>query len=154
LERGAVDIAQLVRESCQNQMAKVTDRNQGMALNGPEKTKPLQADELKLRMVLDNLLDNASKYSDAGAEICVSITDSPQEVRIAITDKGVGIRQKDKAKLFQKFTRLPNRLSTEVGGSGLGLYWAHKIIELHNGQINVDSVDGKGSTFTIVLPRR
>jgi two-component system, OmpR family, phosphate regulon sensor histidine kinase PhoR len=75
-----------------------------------------------------------------------------EEILISISDQGVGISKLDQAKLFQKFSRLENPLSIEVGGNGLGLYWSKKIITLHGGDITVSSRPGKGSKFTVVLP--
>lgn len=152
LQRTPVDIIALAKECVQDQRAKMRNRSQHVVLSAPVKLGKFMADELKLRMVLDNLLDNASKYSDHGSAIDVDISTTESALRIAIRDNGVGIGADDMAKLFQKFTRIPNRLSTEVGGSGLGLYWARKIIDLHDGQLEVDSVLDAGTTFTVVLP--
>jgi signal transduction histidine kinase len=65
----------------------------------------------------------------------------------------VGIDKKDYPKLFQKFSRIPNQFSVLIDGTGLGLYWAEKVVSLHNGSIDVRSEVGKGSTFTINLPK-
>ncbi|HSH18079.1 MAG TPA: ATP-binding protein [Candidatus Saccharimonadales bacterium] len=73
-------------------------------------------------------------------------------VCIAVTDEGVGIDPADVDKLFHKFARIDNPLSTTVGGTGLGLYWAKKIIDLHGGTIAVTSKPDMGSTFTVCLP--
>jgi two-component system OmpR family sensor kinase len=74
-------------------------------------------------------------------------------VNIFIKDHGVGIAKEDREKLFQKFSRVSNPLSTAVGGSGLGLYWAKEIIDLHGGKINVSSTVGQGSEFAISIPK-
>lgn len=153
LQRTSVNLVSLVKECVQDQRAKMAERNQHTVLGSPKAPARLQADELKLRMVLDNLLDNASKYSDHGSVIDVDVVETAKALRVSIRDYGVGIKPADLSKLFQKFTRIPNRLSAEVGGSGLGLYWAHKIIDLHGGTLEVDSTEGEGTTFTIVLPR-
>ena len=71
---------------------------------------------------------------------------------ITVKDEGVGLSEDDIDKIFHKFVRLDNPMSTEVGGTGLGLYWVQRVIELHNGSISVDSKLGKGSTFTISVP--
>ena len=85
-------------------------------------------------------------------KINITIKKSNGNVRIQISDQGVGIAKRDYTKLFQKFSRIPNPLSVEVGGTGLGLYWADKVISMHDGKIDVDSTLGEGSVFTIVLP--
>ena len=110
------------------------------------------ADQLRLRMVLDNLVDNASKYSPEGTAITVTISGAPRKIIVAVADQGVGIAQADFAKLFQKFSRIDNPLSIVVGGNGLGLYLAKKHIDAHGGSIDVQSVPGQGTTFTLQLP--
>jgi PAS domain S-box-containing protein len=113
----------------------------------------ITADTKLIYMVLENLIDNASKYSPEGATITVSIRQNKEWVAISVKDNGVGIAEEDKEKLFQKFSRISNPLSDTVGGSGLGLYLAKKIVELHQGSLTVNSTLGQGSTFTIKLPR-
>lgn len=71
---------------------------------------------------------------------------------VSVKDEGVGISDKDKGQLFEKFNRIPNELSTLVGGTGLGLYWAKKIIDLHRGSITVISGKSDGVTFVISVP--
>jgi signal transduction histidine kinase len=105
-------------------------------------------------MALGNLVDNAIKYTPDGKRITVELDDArPKEVRISITDEGVGIAPDDLTKLFQKFSRIPNARSVSVGGTGLGLYWARQIIKLHGGSIQVRSKVGQGTTFCVVLPK-
>lgn len=111
------------------------------------------ADSGLLRMAVENLLDNASKYSPRGLPIDVRLIDKPETVEITIRDRGVGIPKKQQGELFQKFRRLDNPLSVAAGGSGLGLYWAKKIVDLHAGAISVRSRPRLGSVFTISLPK-
>ncbi|HEX8183033.1 MAG TPA: PAS domain S-box protein [Candidatus Saccharimonadales bacterium] len=111
----------------------------------------VHADAHLLRMVLENLIDNAHKYTYEGKAIEVSVTKHRNTVRINIRDEGVGIPAGDIEKLGEKFIRLDNPLSTQVGGTGLGLYWVKKVVELHQGTLTITSVEGKGSTFSISL---
>lgn len=110
-------------------------------------------DEASIRMVLENIIDNASKYSEEGANITVTVQQKRDMVHISVIDEGVGINPQDKSRLFEKFSRLDNSLSTKVGGTGLGLYWARKIVNLHNGKIGYISNKGPGTTFIIKLPK-
>jgi signal transduction histidine kinase len=107
-------------------------------------------DENALRMVVDNLLENAKKYSEKGARTRVVLRATEDKVTISIIDEGVGVD--DPARLFQKFSRINNKLSTEVGGTGLGLYWAKSVTELIGGTLVYLKNEITGSTFTVSLP--
>jgi PAS domain S-box-containing protein len=143
---------ELIRNVIAEQEATYASRKQKVHFNPQRDKVAIFADVKLIYMVLENLLDNASKYSPHGATVTVSIRKSKDWVSISVRDTGVGISKEDKSKLFQKFSRITNPLSDTVGGSGLGLYLAKKIIELHNGSLNVNSVVGQGTTFTIKLP--
>lgn len=114
----------------------------------------LHGDREHLGMALSNLIDNASKYSGRDSEITIRSTpgDTDKTVAIDITDPGVGIDPMDYDKLFIKFSRIPNPVSVEAGGNGLGLYWSKEIVQLHQGTIAVQSEVNKGTTFTVSLP--
>lgn len=111
-------------------------------------------DEGYVEGVLDNLLDNAIKYSKSGTRISIKLWREGEYACIAVRDQGLGIRKRDFGKLFTKFTRLDNEFSANSQGSGLGLYWVKKIISLHRGTIELASHEGKGSVFTVRLPVR
>jgi PAS domain S-box-containing protein len=110
-------------------------------------------DEQYFRMAIENILDNASKYTDAGGSIVVRTDETLDGVRVHIKDTGVGIKPENISALFDKFQRIPNELSHRVAGSGLGLYWVKKVIELHGGKVNVHSKYGEGTTFTVQVPK-
>lgn len=105
-----------------------------------------------LREVLSNLIDNGIKYTTKGS-VTVDVTGNPDNVIITVTDTGIGIPPEDVPHLFQKFYRVDNSDTREIGGTGLGLYISRRLIEANNGHITVNSSYGKGSTFTILLPR-
>lgn len=110
-------------------------------------------DKDTIRMVFENLIDNASKYSEEGQIIRVAVRVRKRSVTVKVADRGVGISEEDMGRLFEKFSRIHNPLSTQAGGSGLGLYWAKKIVDLHNGTIEVESRPGGGTAFFVHLPR-
>ena len=110
-------------------------------------------DIASIRMVLENIIDNASKYSEQHTTIQVDAEDDGEFAVIHIIDEGVGIDPDATIRLFEKFSRLDNSLSTKVGGTGLGLYWAKKIIDLHEGDISFAPNDKRGTIFTIKLPK-
>jgi PAS domain S-box-containing protein len=116
----------------------------------------VRADAMRIRQVLINFLSNAAKFTDEG-DITVKATLEEQEegqksVMICVTDTGPGIAQEDQAKLFQPFSQVDASLTRKVGGSGLGLSICHHLIQMHNGQIGVDSAPDKGSMFYFSIP--
>ncbi len=114
----------------------------------------IMVDEASVRMVLENLIDNASKYSEEHTHVEVSARNEKDTVTISVRDEGVGIDPEGRGRLFEKFSRINNTLSTKVGGTGLGLYWAKKIVDLHGGKITYRSHPSGGTTFSIKLPKK
>ncbi|HEX8226617.1 MAG TPA: PAS domain S-box protein [Candidatus Saccharimonadales bacterium] len=145
-------LGQMVRDIAADQEAKFAERKQQVLIKTPSEDVSVLADPERLRMVFENLIDNASKYTPPGKRIALTVAVKQGAAQVTIEDEGVGIDPADMDKLFRKFSRLDNPLSIAVGGTGLGLYWAKKIIDLHDGTIQVDSVPGKGSLFTVLLP--
>ena len=114
----------------------------------------IMIDEASVRMVLENLIDNASKYSEEHTHVEVIARDEKDTITISVRDEGVGIDPEGKSRLFEKFSRINNSLSMKVGGTGLGLYWAKKIVDLHGGKITYRSHASGGTTFAIKLPKK
>ena len=112
----------------------------------------VHVDPDRMSEVLTNLFDNAVKYTEAG-KIIIGVGGDANTVQVFIQDTGVGIPPEDVPHLFQKFYRVDNSSVRTIGGTGLGLFICKKIVELYGGQIWVESVLGKGSTFRINLPR-
>ena len=112
----------------------------------------VKIDEFHLSNAIINLLDNANKYSQDTPEIKISTRNEDNWYVIEISDKGMGMEQQNKLKIFEKFFREETGNIHNVKGQGLGLSYVKKIIELHHGQIIVDSIKDKGSTFTLKLP--
>ncbi len=109
-------------------------------------------DEDKLQQILTNLLDNACKYSSAGSTVKIT-SDSREEMAVVkVQDNGVGIKQENFDKLFKKFSRIENHLTSTTQGNGLGLYITKQLVEKMNGQIDLESVFGEGTTFTVKFP--
>ena len=106
----------------------------------------------KARQILVNLAGNAIKFTDAG-EVRMSVTELDGEVRFSVADTGMGIADSDIPRLFRPFTQLDSGLTRRHGGTGLGLYISERLAKLLGGRIDVQSVPGKGSTFTLILPR-
>jgi signal transduction histidine kinase len=111
-----------------------------------------QADERKVKQILLNLLSNAVKFTPDGGRVDLSATMDTDKVEIAVKDTGVGIALEDQASLFEEFKQLGRDSNRKAEGTGLGLALTKRLVELHGGQILVDSAVGKGSTFRVMLP--
>lgn len=112
----------------------------------------VMADRDRLATILVNLIDNAVKYSPEGGEVRCSVRAEEGRAVISIHDRGVGIPQKDLPQLFTKFGRLAHERTQHVAGTGLGLYLSRELARQQGGDITVDSIPGKGSTFTVAFP--
>lgn len=112
----------------------------------------VEIDTDKMTQVIDNILNNAIKYSPDGGKITVSMKTTDTQLIVSISDQGLGIPKKDLPLIFDRFYRVDKARSRAQGGTGLGLSIAKEIVKQHNGFIWAKSEYGKGSTFTIVLP--
>lgn len=123
-----------------------------LAANLPTEDSPTAVigDSDRLKQVLLNLISNATKYNVENGRITITANCYADVVQISVADTGPGIEPEDIEHLFERFYRIPGSEGAE--GSGLGLSVAQKIVEEHNGRIEVDSIVGKGTTFTIILP--
>jgi signal transduction histidine kinase len=118
----------------------------------PEEEMRLIADPSLIEMALRNLIENAAKYSVAPAQIDVSLKRIGNKIKLDIADKGIGIPAEDLDHIFERFYRVDKARSQKMGGFGLGLSIVQTIVRKHFGQISVASEQGKGTTFTILLP--
>lgn len=152
LDKKSYDIGRQVELAMKDLAALFKSRDQTIIYIPPLKQLCVHGDAKLTLMVIENILDNAGKYSKDGSEVNISLGITGDYTTITISDNGVGISKKDIQKLFGKFSRIDNPLSASVKGTGLVLYWAKKIVDLHDGMIEVSSKVNKGSTFTIKTP--
>jgi len=119
-----------------------------------EKTSELviTADREKIKIVLENLIDNALKYGKTEKEIRVILEKEGETAKVSINDRGAGIKRDIIKNLFKKFERPEKEINYQIPGLGIGLYLSKKIIEKHNGAINFKTKEGEGSTFWFTLP--
>lgn len=115
-------------------------------------SQEVRADEMHLRQILSTLIDNAIKYSGESVKITLRAYSEADHTVIECSDNGFGISREHQRHIFEKFYRVPTGEIHHARGYGLGLYYAHKVIHQHGGEISVSSRIGKGSTFTIKLP--
>ncbi len=150
--RKDTDLVKLIRNVIKGQQAEYDKRHIIIRLESDKSSLMCSIDPLHIRMVFENLINNANKYSPSKSTVIVNVSSTPANIIVTVKDEGIGIDPKDIPKLFKKFSRANNVTST-ASGTGLGLYWAKKLVELHKGKIGLTSHLGKGTTFTVTLPR-
>ena len=112
----------------------------------------IDMDAKRVRQVVDNIVDNAIKYSGEETEVVVSAQQVGAELQFSIADQGIGIPAEELKRVFDRMYRIEQRLNPEVGGIGLGLAICKGLVQEHGGQIWVESEPGKGSTFYFTVP--
>jgi signal transduction histidine kinase len=147
----AVDVGEVVRHSVQS--AAVTAEQAGVRLKVEAPVCIVgQADSRRLIQVLDNLISNAVKFSQAGGVVQVRLAERDDLVEVTVSDDGVGIAPQDSERIFERFYRTREGVGL-AAGSGLGLVITKAIVEAHGGRIWVESALGEGSTFHFTLPK-
>ncbi|HLO14917.1 MAG TPA: ATP-binding protein, partial [Anaerolineales bacterium] len=112
----------------------------------------VNADGTKLNIALSNLVKNALQFTEAGGQVTVKVQENSSHIEVSVSDTGIGIPARDLPRVFERFFQVETHLTRRYGGMGLGLSVAKAMIELHGGRIWVESEEGKGSTFTFLLP--
>jgi len=152
LAKQPTNLNELIADIVNEQRQDIDSARHEVTLKLPQRPIMVFADTHMLRMALENVLSNSIKYTPSGGKIGVRLRRQKYKAHITISDTGVGIKPEDMGEIFRQFSRLPNEMSQQVGGTGIGLYLAKHLIELHKGDISVKSEPGKGSDFTITLP--
>ena len=117
-----------------------------------DKSNPtISVDLEKFQQIMINLIENAAKYSNEGTDITIITSHTDKEVSIRVQDEGIGIKEEDKEKIFEKFSRIDNPLTRKIQGSGLGLYITKTLIEKMRGSISVKNLE-KGVEFEVKFP--
>ena len=152
LARQQTNITAMIRDVVQEQQGDIEKSRHKVTLSLGKQPIFLYVDPHMLRMATENVLSNAIKYTEPGGNISVKLRRITGTVEIEIRDTGMGINPEDFPKLFKQFSRLPNAMSQHISGTGVGLYLAKNLVELHHGTIVVASALGEGAKFTISLP--
>jgi signal transduction histidine kinase len=151
LASGPLDLAGVVLRVVEE--ARATTERHVLNCEGTGLPVYVAGDAVRLEQVLHNLVENAIKYSPRGGEIHVRLTVRDEHAEVAVRDEGIGIPATALARLFERFFRAPNASAQRISGTGIGLYVIREIITLHGGTIDVVSTEGRGSTFTVSLPK-
>lgn len=148
-----VDVEEIVQSVIDSFRKEIEIKNIKFKFKKPEKKLPgILMDKEKMELVIENLLDNAIRYTFPGGEVTISINRGKKEIEFKIQDTGVGIPRDQQARVFTRFFRGANVIRMATEGFGLGLFTAKNIIEAHGGKIWFSSEEGKGSTFCFTLP--
>jgi len=152
LEWGLVNLAELITQVNEGLETQAQDKGVTLQVNIPGEISPISGDEQRLKQVLFNLLSNALRHTPSGGTITTIAEIKEDRVVIRVRDTGSGIPTEDLPHIFDRFYRADRSRARSTGGSGLGLAIAKRIIEMHSGQIWVESWLGVGSTFAFSLP--
>jgi len=152
LDLQPVSMADIVTEVVIAMKKQIEIKGQHLHVDVPRDLPDVHADRDRMIQVVTNLLSNAQKYSPRGGEIQILARRTDGHLELDVKDSGIGIAQADQKRLFTRFFRAENAISSEEDGTGLGLAICLEIVERHGGEIQVDSELGKGSRFRILLP--
>lgn len=149
-----IELDGLIRE-CIDAKAKLAKEYE-VSVEGPDRETGItvMGDRRLLRTALNNLMDNAIKYNRLGGKVTVGCGKEMDGVAVRVADTGIGIPREELPRIFERFFRVDKARSRETGGTGLGLSIVKHIADLHGGGVSVQSVEGEGSTFVIILPER
>ena len=150
LDKAPVNIPNLIRNVVEE--AGVRANHHKIVLFFESRLPRVNIDARRIRQVLDNLIDNAVKYSPPGTEITISAEKRPRELLVSVTDRGPGIPLEELTNIFDRMYRIEQRLYTGADGIGLGLYICQRLVEAHGGRIWAESTLGQGSTIKFTLP--
>jgi signal transduction histidine kinase len=146
------DLVKFISDVTRDLLPAVTDKGLELSVELPEQTARAFIDADRMQQVIHNLLENAIRYTDPGGRIRVRLSSTPGEVRIEVSDTGIGIPEQHLPFVFERFFRSDRARRTHPGGSGLGLSIVKWIVEAHKGKVSVTSKVGEGTTFTVTLP--
>lgn len=156
---GTVDLGELARDTITALSSRAQERNVRLVGPDPETPITVPGDSDQLRQVLNNLIENAIKYGREGGEVRITLSRDSNVpslrgpgVTLEVIDEGEGISQRHLGRLTERFYRVDTHRSRDMGGTGLGLAIVKHIVNRHRGRLRITSVQGEGSTFTVMLP--
>ena len=154
LDKQRIRIGDLLEDIGEN-LGRLASRQEiSLDIDLPQQLSPILIDKDLLRVAINNLVSNAVKYNQAGGRVSISAEETDEAVLIYVEDNGLGISEADQTHVFDKFFRSDSSEVRARSGHGLGLSLTKQIVELHDGQVSVESERGSGSKFTIALWKR
>jgi signal transduction histidine kinase len=152
LQLQPVDVSRVLADSLRDLQETAADRGLELVVTAEDDLPRVLADPTHLERVLQNLISNAIKFSHAGEQVTVQLGQDDTEVILAVSDTGIGIPEDEQDQLFSRFFRSSLAVEEEIQGTGLGLALVRTVVEWHGGSVDVDSVEGEGTTVTVRLP--
>lgn len=152
LYRDCFDLREVVSEACDDYRAMAEAKGLAMEVVLPAEPAMLWADPGKVRVILDNLLSNAVKFTSREGRVRVKVASEGNQMEVTVSDTGIGIPKEALGRIFEPFQQVEDPMTRRYGGMGLGLSIVKGLVELHGGRIWVESVPGRGSRFTFLLP--
>jgi two-component system phosphate regulon sensor histidine kinase PhoR len=153
LSKEKLDLHELLEEAKENFEFNQLEQGGKIELELSANSGEIIADPVHITNVVYNLLDNAVKYCDKTPKVVLRTREDKKGLVFEISDNGIGIRREDQKMIFDRFYRVPTGNLHNVKGFGLGLYYVKLIVDEHGGKLDVKSSPGKGTTFTLWLPR-
>lgn len=152
LKRKSFSINQMIEEVVASFSAQATQQKIQVRVDLPAESLHLQGDNEKLAIAFGNLLKNSLTYTEPGGHVLVKVEKLPGFAKVSVIDDGIGIPAADLPHIFDKFYQVESHLNRRHGGIGLGLSVAKVMVEMHGGQIWAESIEGKGSNFSFLIP--
>lgn len=152
LDRRQTRFADLVEAAAENWHGRFEAKRVALRVQLPETSPCISVDPTQMGWAIESLLSNAHNYTQSGGQVHVRLVTNEHVMRLDVADSGIGIAKSDQSHLFNRFYRAQNSINHEMRGVGLGLFIASVVVDMHQGDIQVQSELGHGSTFTITLP--
>jgi len=152
LNKRILSLSGVINKTAGHFRAAAAEKDIKITVNIPASIPEVMADEVMLSQIIFNLVDNAVKYTDHSGSVVISAVGNKDHVRVSVSDNGIGIPQEDLPRIFERFYRVDKTRSRELGGTGLGLAIVKHAVQVHGGDVSVESTPGKGSTFSFTLP--
>lgn len=148
----AINLTKTLKQAMLNASNSAQEKNISISSQLGNSKMIIRGDQQEINQLIDNLIDNAIKYTPAAGNINISLIAHENQAKITVKDTGIGISHAEQQRIFERFYRIDKARSRELGGTGLGLSIVKNIVEKHHGSITVESTKGHGSSFSVVLP--
>jgi signal transduction histidine kinase len=153
LRQRKISVAEVIQDVAASYREIAGEKSITLKANTGNNDLPMEGDATKIGIALSNLIKNALTFTNHGGQVIISAETVPGFVKVSVIDNGVGIPASDLPRIFERFFQVESHLTRRHGGMGLGLAVAKAMIEMHKGRIWAESVEGKGSNFTFLLPQ-